>query len=305
MARRAGLRSTLPGHAGPYWPARRARANRLKRHAARSSGPSEPPLPASATIETVDSSYPDDPLTRQHAGRQLRDVESVLLERYRPVLHGAVLELGPGGSRLTEELVHQARAYVGLGPSSAVIGVCRQMYRTGRFLRGELVELEQFDAHAFNAVVACRCVIDALDGERRRLLLRGLHRVLSPAGLLIFSTQNDPTEDAVPRAEEKSSRRGGFLRGLRTRSAQAPMDERELGNELLSGIDGGLSLSHYKISRAGQERQLAELGFRVAECVDLAGHTVPHGDPAAQSPELHYVARPAAPGSRAPQGGLH
>jgi SAM-dependent methyltransferase len=220
-------------------------------------------------------------------------VESVLLERYRVALQGAVLELVPGGSRLTEELVHQARAYNGLGPSSAVIGVCRQMYRTGKFTHGDLAGLDQFDPAGFDAVVAGRCALDVVNGERRLLVLEGLHRVLSPGGVLIFSSHNALEQASPPPAEAHGGRKGGgLLRGLRLRSSRAPMDERELGNELLSGIDGELTVQ-YQIGRQDQEAQLNELGFQLVECLDLEGHSVASGTAAGSPLELHYVARPA------------
>lgn len=222
-------------------------------------------------------------------------MERLLLERYGPVLHGTVLELVPGGSRLTQELVEQARAYTGMGPSSAVIGVCRTMYRSGTFVHSAITELQQFQPSSFSAIVGGRCAIDLLDEQRRRLLFERLHRVLSPTGLLIFSSQNEPEAGDPAAPEVSTGRGGGLLRGFRLRSSRAPMDERELGSELLSGIDGERSSAQYRISRDAQERQLEELGFRLAECLDLDGRPVEPGDRAEGSPELHYVVRPDGP----------
>jgi hypothetical protein len=222
-------------------------------------------------------------------------VESVLLERYRTALQGSVLELVPGGSRLTKELVHQAGAYMGVGPSSAVINVCRQLYLGGRFTITDIDDLGQFDPGGFDVVFAGRCALDSLGGERRRGLFGAVRRVLGGNGLWIFSSHNAAAPELQQVPEQASKRRpGGVLRGRRMRSSRAPMDERELGHELLSGVHGDLSAGPHRITREAQERQLEESGFELVECIDLSGHQVPAGAEAAESAELHYVARPTA-----------
>ncbi|HWD64518.1 MAG TPA: methyltransferase domain-containing protein [Solirubrobacteraceae bacterium] len=220
-------------------------------------------------------------------------MESVLLERYRSALQGSVLDLVPGGSRLTKELVHQAGDYLGVGPSPAVINVCRQMYLTGRFVVADIDALEQFESGRFQVVFGGRCAIDSLNGERRRGLFERVRQLLDSEGLWIFSSHNaasaqlQQADEAVP-----DRRRGGRLRGLRLRSSRAPMDEHDLGAELLSGMDGTLSAGPYRITKAAQEAQLDELGFTLLECLDLDGHAVPEAGLAPESAELHYVARP-------------
>lgn len=219
-------------------------------------------------------------------------MESILLERHRPALLGDVLELIPGGSRLTEELVHQARAYTGIGPSAAVIGVCRHMYRGGTFVHADIRELEQFGENRFTAVAAWRCAIDSFDDAQRRVLLERINRVLRRDGVVIFSSHNLAGHTLTPEPDRRSGGLGGLLRGRRPRSSRAPMDDRELGYALLSGIDGEMGGGQYHIGRDRQETQLGELGFRLLECLDLTGHPVPPEEEAAESPELHYVAQP-------------
>jgi SAM-dependent methyltransferase len=219
-------------------------------------------------------------------------VESVLLERHRAAFLGDVLELIPGGSRLTEELVHQARAYTGVGPSAAVIGVCRHMYRSGTFVHADIRELQQFGEGRFSAVAAWRCAIDSFDDEQRRVLLERVNRALRRDGVMIFSSHNLAGQTGTQQPDRRSGGLGGLLRGRRPRSSRAPMDDRELGYALLSGIDSELGGGQYHIGRDRQETQLGELGFRLLECLDLAGHPVAPDEEAAESPELHYVAQP-------------
>ncbi len=214
-----------------------------------------------------------------------------------------MLELLPGGSQLTAELVRRARSYVGVSPSLAVIGVCRHLYAgAGTFVHGDIRELEQFQPGEFGAVAAWRCAIDLLDDEQRRLLLAGVRRVLAADGGFIFSSHNLAGRSPEPELERRPGRAGGGLlralrprsgRALRPRSGRAPMDEGDLGHALLSGIDGELEAGRYHIERDAQQRQLEELDFRLLECLDLSGTAVPAGDLAADSPELHYAAQPA------------
>jgi hypothetical protein len=53
------------------------------------------------------------------------------------------------------------------------------------------------------------------------------------------------------------------------------------------------SLLHYYTSRDAQQRQFAQEGFELVECLRLSGEPVAAGDDAASAAELYYVARPA------------
>jgi hypothetical protein len=50
-------------------------------------------------------------------------------------------------------------------------------------------------------------------------------------------------------------------------------------------------LLHYYIGRDDQQRQLAETGFELLECLDVDGGRVDAGEPH-PDPWLHYIARP-------------
>lgn len=253
--------------------------------------------PATATIESVNARQPENPrLAKQHAQRELRPVERILFERYHEPLRGAVLELSPGGSHLTDELVAGAASYTGVGPSGAVIAVARHLHRTGRFIHADLRDLDQFSEHEFTAVVAGRCAVDLFGDEGRRDLLRGIHRVLAPGGLFIFSSHNLDTASGAGAPEPEADRGRSGLAGRlfrRNRRDLEQLQEQGLDYAVRAGSELDASPLQYHITRDGQERQLTELGFRLIESLDLDARPVPAGEAVSTVRELHYVAQPA------------
>jgi SAM-dependent methyltransferase len=251
---------------------------------------------APATIQSVNARHPENPrLAKQHAQRELRAVEQTVFERYQEPLQGSVLELSPGGSRLTDELIARAASYTGIGPSGAVIAVARHLHRTGRFVHADLRDLDQFSEHEFTSVMAGRCAIDLFGDDGRRELLRGIHRVLAPGGLFIFSSHNLDTASAAEPEAEPDRGRSGLAGRLfrRNRRDLEQLQEQGLDYAVRAGSELDASPLQYHISRDGQERQLTELGFRLIECLDLDARPVPPGEAVSTVRELHYVAQPA------------
>lgn len=234
------------------------------------------------------------PEVEQFAARRLREVEKQLMDRYRQPLQGDVLELVPDGSRLTEELIARAMSYTGMGPSSGVITICRQVHRSGTFLQGDVRHLESFELGEFTAVVAGRCTIDLMSDKRRGLLLEKVRPLIADDGLLIFSSRNAASEEVAVAPAGKSSGKGSGLGRLfrRNRSELSELPEHEPTDEFMSDETGEQSELRSYIERDAQERQLTETGFVLLECVDLDDRPVPPGDAAAECPELHYVAKP-------------
>jgi len=136
-------------------------------------------------------------LVQAYATRTLRPVEVMLLVRYRESLSGRVLELGCGAGRLTGYLAELASTAHGIDISPAMVEHCRRAYPRAAFSERDLRDLSMFEAGSFDAIVASYNVIDVLDDEHRRGVLDGLHRLLVPDGLLIFSTHN--RDYAAPR----------------------------------------------------------------------------------------------------------
>jgi SAM-dependent methyltransferase len=235
-----------------------------------------------------------------YATRELRPAEAILLERYRGPLSGRVLELGCGAGRLTGHLAELASELHAIDISPAMIDYCRRAYPRVAFAVGDLRDLSRFGG-CFDAVLAPFNVIDVLgDGERRRVL-REIHRLLAEDGVLIASSHNLASAPAIARPTRVE---GASMRELARSVRRIPLrvrnyrrlagrQRRERDYAVLVDEAHDFSLLHYYISRDAQQRQFAQEGFELVECLRLSGEPAAAGDEAASASELYYVARPA------------
>ena len=233
----------------------------------------------------------------------LRPVESVLLERYRAALSGRVLELGVGAGRLTRYLCPLASELHGIDVSRAMVRRASEACPSATIVVRDLREIDVYDAGSFDAVVAGFNVLDVLDHDDRQAVLDGIHRVLQPNGLLIFSSHNrgqaqavlGPVAQLLEDARQRRVRRVlvGLVRLPRRVANHARLqrlERDEVEYAVVNDVAHDYALAHYYIGRDDQERQLRRHGFRLVECLDLAGSAVLAGAIALGSPELHYVA---------------
>ncbi|MCW2989596.1 MAG: class SAM-dependent methyltransferase, partial [Solirubrobacterales bacterium] len=82
-------------------------------------------------------------------------------------------------------------------------------------------------------------------------------------------------------------------RRVRNSRRMAALETRGEGWEIRNDEAHDFSLLHYYATRDEMVRRLAASGFALLACVDLAGREVGPGSDAADTPELHYVARRA------------
>jgi hypothetical protein len=142
-------------------------------------------------------------------------------------------------------------------------------------------------------------VIDVLGHSEREAMFDELARMLTPHGLLLFSTHNRGFASSVhgPMRLSTSSLRGLIAsivhmpRRLRNHRRLAPLERSENDYMLVNDSAHDFSVLHYYVSRDDQQRQLAGHGFELLECVDLEGRLVEPGASATDCSELHYVAR--------------
>jgi SAM-dependent methyltransferase len=238
-----------------------------------------------------------------YAGRSLRPVEAVLIDRYRSELAGRVLELGCGAGRLTGHLSEVAREVHGIDLSPAMVAHCRQTYPQATFSVGDLRDLSGFDTGAYDVVAAPFNVLDVLGDAERRQVLSDVRRLLAADGLLIMSSHNRgyalrfPTTARLwmrlwvgsPRRPMTSIR--NLPRRFGNRRRLRPLQHVEDGYAVLNDEAHEFSVLHYYISRDAQEGQLTDLGYEFLECLDLDGRSVGRGETASHCSELHYVAR--------------
>ncbi len=227
-----------------------------------------------------------------YATRDLRPVEAMLLDRHRDALAGRVLELGCGAGRLTGHLCELARVMHGVDLSPAMVAYCRQTYPQATFSERDLRDLSMFEGSSFDVVAAPFNVLDVLGDAERRRVLDEIRRVAAADGLLIMSSHNRgyaPRLNATIRLYLGNPRR--LSRRLGNRRRLRPLQRNEDGYAILNDEAHDFSVLHYYISRDAQERQLAEQGFELLECLDLDGRPVKAAEVAAHCAELHYVAR--------------
>jgi SAM-dependent methyltransferase len=229
---------------------------------------------------------------------RLHPAEAALFDRHREALSGRVLELGCGGGRLTRHLVESARTLHGLDIAADMVAYCQRRYPTGTFSQGDMRDLSAFATGDFDAIVAGANVIDVLGDQARASLLDELHRLLSPNGLLIFSSHNLACAPLVVGPTHKLSKHPVRFANRVIRLPRSIANHRRLGAlqhfardyAILNDEAHDYSLLHYYIGRDDQERQLARHGFELVECLALDGSTVAPGEAAFGCHELHYAA---------------
>jgi SAM-dependent methyltransferase len=250
-------------------------------------------------VEVNEALWSTQDLVRDYSGRTLRPAEVLLLVEHREALRGRVLELGCGGGRLSGYLVELSQDFHGLDISPLMVAHCRRLYPAGRFEVRDLRELADYPDRGFDVVFASYNVLDVLDDAGRRRVLADINGILAADGLLIMSSHNLAFAPSIPkptsvRAPDPLRLAREMLRvPRRVRNHRRLRELERIADDHAILIDEAhdYAILHYYIGRDIQERQLASLGFELIGCLDLDGHSVAHGEPAAHAPELHYVAR--------------
>jgi len=120
----------------------------------------------------------------------LTPCERLLFDAYlRPGM--AILDLGVGGGRTTPYLSSMAGRYVGVDYAPEMIARCRKKFSLLEFEVANATDLSTFASSSFDAVVMAFNGMDyVIPDDARWRALREIHRVLRPAGVLIFSSHN-------------------------------------------------------------------------------------------------------------------
>lgn len=245
-----------------------------------------------------------------YANRRLKPPEVMLLLRYRSELDGRLLDLGCGAGRLLAYLAMLGGEVVGLDLAERMVEYSRATVPGATVVHGDVGSLETSLDGRFDVVFAVDNLLDIYGDTERRRVLHSIHEILVPGGLLVFSAHNLAW---VERHGELMRKRvtGARLRRLaqlsaadvaqRLRSSRrvaanrarlGPLQERHDGYAILNNAAHDYSLLHYHLGRDDQERQLADTGFELLECLDDDARPVgPGGTDSAYT--LHYAARRA------------
>jgi SAM-dependent methyltransferase len=235
---------------------------------------------------------------RWYTRSRLRPAEAVLFETHREALAGRVLELGCGGGRITGHLITRAEAVQGIDIAADMVAYCQRRYPTATFALGDLRDLSEFETAGFDAVVAGFNVIDVLGDNERATLLDEIRRILSPNGLLIFSSHNlacapllaAPTHNLTRNPLRFANRLLRLPRSVPNHRRFVALQHFGSDYAILNDEAHDYSLLHYYIGRDAQGRQLERHGFELLQCLALDGTTVAPGESAVGCHELHYAA---------------
>jgi SAM-dependent methyltransferase len=243
-------------------------------------------------------------VVRAYERNDVRPAEAVLLIRHAERLDGRVLELGCGAGRLTQYLAARGGEVLGIDVSPRMVEACRRRFPALEFEVGDLADLSGFADGSRDVVVGAYNVLGVLDHEARQRALVDIRRILSPGGLLLFSAHNLAYLPNVPTPLGVVTRSRDPLRLVwnlarlparhRNHRRLAAGESRAVDHAVVNDQAHDFRLLHYYIGRDAQERQLADAGFRLLECLDGAGAAVPPGAAAEGHAELHYAALASA-----------
>jgi len=103
------------------------------------------------------------------------------------LIKGDVLEVGCGEGRGIGHIMPKAATYTAIDKIEAVVESLRKKYPQGRFYAGNIPPLAPFAENSFD-VVLCFQVIEHIANDHS--LLKDIHRVMKPGGVLLMTTPN-------------------------------------------------------------------------------------------------------------------
>lgn len=243
-------------------------------------------------------------LVRTYAARAPTVAERAVLADLRGAIAGArVLELGCGAGAITRELLALTDTLVGVDISPAMVEHCRSTFSQGTFLVGELGDLLGHAQASYDVVVAAANLLDVATHDERPRVLAGLRRVLAPGGVLYFSSHNRNSTAALRQAAHGPTLRltrspyrlmrsvAAYVVGTVNHHRLARHQRFESEYAIINDSAHRFGLLHHYITRAAQERQLAEAGFELVAVYGMDGRRLAPSDDDAEFTELHYVAR--------------
>ena len=274
--------------------------------------------PAESNRHVYDSASMAKKYLRWGASHGLMDGEKAILARLGNALSGVpLLDIGVGGGRTSPHLSRACRRYVGIDYAEAMVRRCRRSFPHLEFRHCDARDMSAFEAGSFGAAWFSFNGIDNVSPEDRRRILREIARVLSPGGVLVFSTHNLHAPPAPPglwpkwRQDGHILRRflsnvrsmGGHLGDLARYRARKARQYRGDGYAMLVDMAHGYRLLMCYVTPEYQVGQLRDLGFGEVEIVVEDGS---EWTPATQPADnwLYYVAHKAElvppPGLRVP-----
>lgn len=264
--------------------------------------------PAGDPMHTSETSqYGINARVYHHAGVQqhyqewlLMRSEAVALLKYQPAFaQRDILDIGAGTGRTAVYLARMARHYQAIDYSPVMVREFGRLFPDTSVAQVDMRKMEAFGAASFDFVLASNNVLDAVGHEDRLCTLREIHRLLRPAGVLMFSSHNRDNDRLVRWPKPEFSRNPitqmqlavhwgrALLNHARLRHLQTFTDEYAIIND--EAHDS--ALLHYYIGPDAQRLQLQEQGFELLDIFDKLGNPLQPGHQTGHSSWLLYVAR--------------
>ena len=207
--------------------------------------------------------------------------------------------MGCGAGRLAAYLRPLVGDYVGLDVSEHMVEHCRQGFEDFQFVQGDMRSLTAFENGSFDTVFAVSNLFDAVSHADRLRVLAEVRRVLTPQGLLIFSSHNRDyfQAGAGPRLEFHRNpitqlrvlvnylAAGGNHRRIKAHHRFEP------NYALLNDSGNNYRSLHYYISSRVQAEQLTDAGYELIDCLHELGRTIGPAEKNSTEQSLVYVTR--------------
>jgi SAM-dependent methyltransferase len=208
-----------------------------------------------------------------------------------------VLDLGVGSGRTTQALLPMAGAYCGCDLAPQMLALARRRFPEASFVLRDIRQLIGIEGAPFDFVLSSCNLFGALAHEERMQVLRDVHDLLTPGGMLIFSAHNRRWAGAgrgpkisLPSQPYAALRRiVGHAIDMRNYWRMRSFEQRHDDYAMLRDISHRWLGVFYYIDRESQERQLRSIGYDVREVVDRNGQPLAPGADTSRDASLHFV----------------
>jgi SAM-dependent methyltransferase len=237
-----------------------------------------------------------------HDNKELFPAERAALGRFGTVIKSArVLDMRIGKGRTTGHLARQSAQYVGIDYSGEMVRYAKANFPDVDLRVMDARDLSTFPDASFEIAIFSYNGIDYAEHVDRLLILREIHRVLVPGGVVLFSSHNRNSPIAPASAIsnlELSANPWNLVKGLfgyasgLVHSARMRRFERyEADYALRNDCACRYRLLTYYITPEAQRAQLEQLCFRDVVALDLAGARVEFDHDRTADFMIHYLAR--------------
>ena len=226
--------------------------------------------------------------------------EVMALIKYRSdYFQKAVLDIGVGTGRTTRYLLPFASAYVGIDLSDAMLNRCRTLFPGAALRKMDMRSIDTLESAPFDFVFGPDNVLDAVSHEDRLAMLKTIHKILVPGGLLAFSAHNrnwhragrGPTLEKSRNPITLMRRCAEHVRNVRNHRRMRKLHQDRPEYALLNDVSHSWKALHYYITRDAQEAQLRASGFDLLEVFDEQGRSVGAGSDDSANGWLLYICR--------------